>query len=371
VLNVFLFVPLGAGLYLSGVNGLRAVAIACALSMAVELTQLFVIPGRDATLGDVIMNTIGASLGFLVALKSKVWLTPRPGVAARLAIVSGIGWLLLQALTTAALMPSYPSSDYYGEVAPSLAGFAKFRGGVRNAAVGDIPIPNSRFPSTDAVIKALSAGSALSATAIPSALSSEVAPVVRIADDRQREIALLGLRRGDFVFRVRTVAATLRLRPLTFALMIPPRESTDQTSALTVSGQYRRNNVSLRTADSQSVVTNQIAVSPALGWALFVPFQWFIRAGMREEALECLWVALILVPLGYWVGRWSARSGWGTARARIITAACLEILLVTAGLVGLPLLLGLASVSLAEFLLGVFAVVAAQFSVISWTNRSA
>jgi hypothetical protein len=371
VLNVFLFVPLGVGLYLSGATGLRTLAIACALSMLVELAQLFVVAGRDATLGDVIMNTIGASLGFLVALKSKLWLTPTPGVAAKLAAASGVGWLLLQALTTEALVPSYPSSDYYGEVAPSLAGFAKFRGAVRNAAVGDIPISNSRFPSTDAVIKALSAGSVLSATAMPAALSNEVAPVARIADDRQREIAMLGLRRGDFVFRVRTVAATLRLRPLTFALTIPARESTDQTSALTASGQYRRNTVRLRIADSQSVITDQIAVSPALGWALFVPFQWFIRSGMHEEALECLWVALILVPFGYWAGRWSAQSGWGTARARIIAAGCLEILLVTAGLVGLPLLLGLASVSLAEFLLGIFAVVAAQFSVIFWTNRSA
>ena len=44
----------------------------------------------------------------------------------------------------------------------------------------------------------------------------EVAPIVRIADDEEHEIAILAQQRCDLVFGVRTGADVLRLRPLRF-----------------------------------------------------------------------------------------------------------------------------------------------------------
>ena len=370
VLNVILFAPLGIGLCLSGVSVLRSLAIACALSISIELAQLFVIPGRDATVGDVVMNTVGASLGFIICLKWKVWVAPEPRTAARLAFGWGFGWLFLQALSSWALVPSYPSSRYYGEIAPSLAGFAVFDGAVRNPRIGEINVPDSPMPSTNAVRATLSMGGALSAVASPVNLGDDVAPVVRIADDRQREIAMLGLRRGDLVLRVRTVAALLRLRPPTFALGIPGRDSINPGSALTISGLYRPPTVTLQSTSSGWARAADIAVSLALGWTLFVPFEYFIRSGLSENILGSLWIAFFLLPFGYWGGRWSARRGQNERGARIAIAACVQLLVVVAGLAGVPLLFGLKAVPLAVFLLGMFALTVGHYSAILWTNRS-
>ena len=67
ILNVLLFFPLGIGLALSGIPWKRAVLTACALSLTVETAQFLFVPGRDATLGDVVTNTVGGALGFAVA----------------------------------------------------------------------------------------------------------------------------------------------------------------------------------------------------------------------------------------------------------------------------------------------------------------
>ena len=56
ILNVLLFLPLGIGLGLLG-RTRAAVAIGFLYSVAIELTQLFLIAGRDASLRDVSPDT--------------------------------------------------------------------------------------------------------------------------------------------------------------------------------------------------------------------------------------------------------------------------------------------------------------------------
>src|ERR1051325_2403630 len=67
VANILLFVPLGLGLGFAGVSWRRATVIAAAASTSIELAQYFIITGRFATLGDVVSNTIGGSLGAMMA----------------------------------------------------------------------------------------------------------------------------------------------------------------------------------------------------------------------------------------------------------------------------------------------------------------
>jgi glycopeptide antibiotics resistance protein len=63
--NIFLFLPLGAALCLLGLRR-RAIALtAFCLSAAIEITQLF-IPGRTTSTDDVLCNTLGAVVGFLL-----------------------------------------------------------------------------------------------------------------------------------------------------------------------------------------------------------------------------------------------------------------------------------------------------------------
>ena len=63
--NIFLFLPLGAALCLLGVRRRATVLTGFCLSAAIEITQLF-IPGRTTSADDVLCNTLGALVGFLL-----------------------------------------------------------------------------------------------------------------------------------------------------------------------------------------------------------------------------------------------------------------------------------------------------------------
>jgi len=63
--NILLFLPLGAALCLLGLRRRTTVLTAFCLSAAIETTQLF-IPGRTTSADDVLCNTLGAAVGFLL-----------------------------------------------------------------------------------------------------------------------------------------------------------------------------------------------------------------------------------------------------------------------------------------------------------------
>ncbi len=65
--NLALFVPFGAALGVIGTAPLRAAAWGSVLSGAIEIAQFWV-PGRYATLTDLLLNTAGAALGATVVL---------------------------------------------------------------------------------------------------------------------------------------------------------------------------------------------------------------------------------------------------------------------------------------------------------------
>ncbi len=69
--NIALFAPFGIVLGVRGLGGRQAVLLGCALSTAIELTQLFV-PGRTTSVDDVLLNTLGTALGFLVGRRVPV-----------------------------------------------------------------------------------------------------------------------------------------------------------------------------------------------------------------------------------------------------------------------------------------------------------
>jgi glycopeptide antibiotics resistance protein len=69
VTNVLLFVPFGAALALSRLSTRRSILCGLVLSISIELAQLLVIPGRTASVDDVLLNTLGTALGCLLFLR--------------------------------------------------------------------------------------------------------------------------------------------------------------------------------------------------------------------------------------------------------------------------------------------------------------
>jgi VanZ family protein len=67
VLNIVLFLPLGAGLRFRGVPPAAALVLLAGLTCGVEAAQFRLVPGRDASLGDVIANLLGGLAGSALA----------------------------------------------------------------------------------------------------------------------------------------------------------------------------------------------------------------------------------------------------------------------------------------------------------------
>ena len=307
VLNVLMFVPLGAGLAFAGVRGTRAIPAMVAGAIVIECLQFLVVPGRDATLGDVLMNAAGGALGFGLGAHFDHLLTPRAAVARKLALAWCILWLGVQLLTAYSLLPVPPDPDarYFGQIAPKLAGMSAFTGNVLGAAVENTPIPDGEFAEqlTRRMHIALRQGALVQAQVTSFVYPPLIAPIVRIADDHQREILILAQREADFIFGVRTGADVLKLRPQRFLLrgVFPPRARLSSVGyTILLRGRYGRSAIFI--AGGPEGVNREASVAPRLsqGWRLVMPVQTYSDGGTLEALLSALWIGGFLLPLGHW-----------------------------------------------------------------------
>lgn len=144
LLNIVLYLPLGAALWWGSRRMGRVIAIGAVVSLSVELLQLF-IPGRHTALSDLLANTVGALLGGLLAISPRAWIVPQAGtarVATAVVTVSACACMVLAGLL---LRPSAPVGDYYGQWRPGSGYGRRYNGEVLDATVGDLPVPSSRL----------------------------------------------------------------------------------------------------------------------------------------------------------------------------------------------------------------------------------
>jgi len=304
ILNVLLFVPLGVGLALLDVPAKRAILMMCVLSVLIETAQLFVIPGRDGTIGDVLTNTLGGTVGFAASRNARIWLRPSPRHATILVVGWAGMWLAIQTISSFAFVPSIPESQYYGQLAPSLGNFAVFPGRVLTASLEGIPIPNTAFDdSRDARLRLLH-GATVTATVVAAETTREIAPIVRVADAEKRELVLLAQNGPDLLFAIRSGAEALRLRPPLLALpQVFAKSALERRTiadTLAVSGRYVPREVRMSARTASETHRGRIPLTASLGWTLVLPSQWFIEGTRAEQVVSGIWVACLMLPFGYW-----------------------------------------------------------------------
>lgn len=347
VLNVFLFVPLGVGLALSGLRGKSALIAVFALSALIETAQLLLISGRDSTIGDVLTNTLGGALGFAIVRYHAVWLRPTPRVARNLAFGWATIWLIVQIVSNYGFTLSLPQSLYYGQIARELGNFAVFPGTVLSARVDDTPIPNTALDNSRAVRQLLLSGATMAATVVPAESTPKIAPIVRVTDARQSEILLLAQDSDRFIFGVRTGAAFLRTRRPFFALshVFPPGLSGPSTArdTLTLTARYAASMVIVRAFGGSTGSSLAIPINASLGWTLWLPFQWLIEGTRTELVISLVWIACLAIPFGYWASSLSTRepasAKW--ARSELPIALVFGAVILIAGLALIPSVFGL------------------------------
>jgi hypothetical protein len=352
--NVALFAPLGAGLALAGLSGKRALPAMCVLSVLIETAQFFVIPGRYATIGDVLTNTLGGALGFAIGRYAYTLLRPSPRIASALTLAWFAVWLASQTITAFGFSPALPMSDYYGQLAPSLGNFEQFRGRVLRASIGGVVVPDTRFTDSQRVRALLLGGAFVTMTVVPASPTRDLAPIVRVADGSQREIVLLGQNAENLTLGIRTGAAVLRLRPAFFAVAdIFPAVSHGGSGlindALSVRARYSAREVLVNTQSVRTSRARRIPITASLGWTMLLPFQWYIEGTRTEFVVSTVWMACLLLPIGYWgaaILRLARRRDATTVR---IATMSIAFVFLYAGLVLTPRSFGVSVAGLSDW----------------------
>ena len=321
--NMLLFLPLAIGLVWSGASAPRTILLAFLLSASLEFVQLRLVPGRDATLGDVVWNTVGAALG--VGLAHWFPIRRRSGVRAMAAAV-----LVLAALGVSGLLlrPYFPPTAYYGQVLADLRMYDWYRGRLLRADIAGIALPSGQLADSRSVRERLAEGATLSVRAIAGPRTPKVGPIFSIFDAAHREILFVGNDRGDLVLRVNTRATDVRLdRPDlrwrgAMAGVVPG-------DTLRVEVRRARGAYCLRLNGRERC---DLAPSAGRMWALlqFAPH--------LPVAVQAILDGVFLVLLGLPVGLVFRRSATGYA----------AVTLALAGLLVLPPLMGLAPTPLLQ-----------------------
>lgn len=314
--NIVLFVPLGAALAWFAPDSRRAWRFGFFLSLSVELAQRF-IAGRDASIGDVITNTLGTLVG--VALRRYV---ARGAYQPSRALwpFAALGFAAAVGVTVWMLLPAPTSITYYGMWTPSLGQFEWYQGRVLEATLNGSPLPPQPLTDPTPLRDFVRGRGALVTRFIAGPPTSAIAPLVSVFDERQREIVLLGPDRGDVVLRYRRHAADWNLDApdLRFAHVAgawAPGDTTVITIERTPGG------ACLTTAGTSVCLKD---ATPGRAWSLLLYPESF--PAWSRTALDVLFVGGLALLLG-----WCA----GTTRTAVAAG-----LLAIATLLALPPLIG-------------------------------
>jgi hypothetical protein len=324
VLNVLLFAPLGVGLALAGVRHRNAFAIAAFVSGAVELAQV-VIPGRDASIGDVLANSAGSGLGFALVSTARHWLAPAERIARRLALGASLAAAAAVMLTGVMLRPEFTDATYYGQWTPRLRHLAQYRGTVLQATVGTLPVPDGRLDYTAAIADSLEQGRPIRVRAVAGPPTSRVSVLFSIADAERNMIVLFGPRGRDLYYSFRMRAESFRLdRPKLIASNAMDVAVGD-TIGITA---WREGPGYCLAVDGDSECNLGFTVGS--GWSLLQYLESLPTS--LQHGLNGVWMCLLLVPFGYWLRPNVSSLLGGT----IVVAALLFVPAVT-GLLATPI----------------------------------
>ena len=327
--NLLLFIPFAIGLRLFGLRTPVVTMVGALVSLAIESLQLSIIPGRDASLSDLLTNSIGSWIGgTLVTYRTQI-LDPGSALAGRLAVLGALAWWIVQLGTAMLLRPWVPDSELRAAWARTVAGREPFTGRVTSAAVSGISVPPASIPLSPEISNRIRQGRVHLELKFTSGGTAESwSPLFEILA-RYRALLVVEAVGRDLAFQPPARSSALRLRRPTLRLedaLFPRRNEQVRLAA----GERNDTLWAVWTAAGVSHSSVQV-LSPSFGWSLVTPF-WYAY-GPEAPLLTGLWLAAWLLPTGYW----STRTGAGGGSS--------PWLLAIVPLVGLGIIPGLAGYS--------------------------
>jgi hypothetical protein len=323
VRNVVLFVPLGASLAALGLGAGRAALLGAALSLAVEIGQLL-IPGRDASPRDLLANTAGTLLGFLLVRRVRDWLAPAQALQRILVVAAGLSAAALFAVAGPLYVPSPTDETWYGHWTPQLGHLAHYGGRVEAASFAGLPVVRGELAATAAMQERFRGDFELRISAVSGPPPPDVAPILLVTDELRSEILLLGPDGDDLAVRYRSLSDAIGLEPA--RLRLP--------GVLAGLAPGRPLEISFVRRGSDLCVAWNAEQRCGLGftagdlWQLLGP-DYAVLAPWRRP-FAALWVAALCVPIGLWARRDAASLlAVGVAAAALLLAGLHPALLPT------------------------------------------
>ncbi len=303
ILNLLLFIPFATGLRLSGLRWWQVTLTCAVVSFGVELSQYLWIPGRDASLSDLLTNTSGGSLAAAAAPLLRVSLAPPPREARRLVLLGVGAWVAFSMFTAWLFLPWIRSGTAVSEHPQRSDAPRAYRGAISNVTVSGMAMPHGSLDEEPSErVSDLFARESLS-----------VSLDVVSQQPRRYRSWIYRLRIGPGIFGIQQQGTTL-------VLEVPRRQALLQVQSPTLrlpqGAPGRRNErFSIRAGERGHVLwlvstaegvtrRSEISLSPTMAWGLVVPFGYAF--GPEAGLLTMIWVAVLLLPLGYWAG-WTER----------------------------------------------------------------
>lgn len=304
VANILMFIPLGAGLALGGIRPRRALAAVALTTLGIELLQLRVVAGRDASLSDLLTNFCGGVMGYGALRNPGLLLRPPHRRALVLAATWSTLWIAGTATTAWALAPLLPATLWARWHSSADTGRRALANSplVLHTTLAGSPIPGrgpvEEWPALRP--RVLGGAPLVVRVVLPAPATAPGAQIAELSDaDSDAELITL-TRRGDGVtFFFRTRAALLRLRTPVIAsgdFLSPVHEDTALISGSRTSGLLR--------VDAEGTggrTSRTLSLSPNWGWSFLLPSSYAL--GREVHLFTALWIAGLVLPIAYWAAQ--------------------------------------------------------------------
>ena len=344
-LNVVLFVPFGAAVWNVRRRLLDAMVTGLLVSVAIELLQFRTIVGRDATLGDVLANTLGSLAGAAVALGFVRWRDVTGRAAQRGAAIAAIAATLLIALSAQLLQPVPTRYPQWVQWSPKKRGEEPFRGRLETVEANGTMLQAREAlrpaQTLDARTRSLRVRATLKG---PTPSSDRPAIIIRIANPLEEGFQLAQLGNG-VTFRTNIVASRLKLRSVLIGLPdVLPDSSAAPDDVFMFDGISSPASIIVtRSGSDEQLTTVTLPRTVGLAWALFLP--WSIAIGPQWWLANACWLAALVLPASLLSMRSVRTTDSGGSVAHWWPVA-----LVVVTLIALPAVTGLSNLRSLEWL---------------------
>lgn len=339
LLNVLFFIPLGAALRWRGTSNRRALLTGIVLTCLVETVQALAIPGRDASLSDVLTNSTGTAIGIWLFNHGPMLRRPPRAWSIGLAGLYASFFLLVQAVGAWGIRPAPPSDPFWGLWAHSFGEPERFDGQILRVTADAHALHDGELEAESAALrKSLQARTfRVDVLAVSGPPTDHTVEIFALGNPAHGFVAELDQRGRTLLLRLRNRATLVRLKnpALRFADALPARAGDTLRIAAGVSPRALWGCV----GDGPDRRCDALPLRSTLSWALVSPLS-LTPAPAIAELLGVGWLVVLTLPLGY--------GGRRIGAGRVGTAAGLMVLLAL-GLGGVPLWLGVLGASGAQW----------------------